>query len=104
MKAESSIKEEFNKKFKEVPGTDYCVWYEILKSKEKIKTVAFRVDSLKISPDEQGYKAKACLEKSNEILKKENENFNEDRSCYEWTMYNFKKVDCKKQKWFTFCR
>ena len=101
MKAESYIEEEFDKEFKEAPVGDHCIRYKILHNNKKAKTVVFKVDYIKITPKQQ-YKLKACLEESNEILKKENESFNENKACYKWMGSSFEEVDCKEQKWFNF--
>jgi len=95
------MKKEFFEKFKEDFNSNHLprfIRQEVFENEEhKRKVVAFLVKDI----DLLFPKYDDFIKKSNEVLNKEREGFNEAIMLYEWVDVDFLKVeDIKKQDWF----
>ena len=91
------MKEEFLKIFKLSPNSDNFIRKEIFIDDKKRKVVAFGIACLDVATGQQ---YKNYLERSNEILKKEKNNFDKNLTLYKWSGSDFCKEDNNKQSWF----
>ncbi len=78
-----------------MPNSDNFIRKEILTDNKKRKVIAFGIAGLDVATGQQ---YKNYLERSNEILKKNN--FDKNPVLYKWSGSDFCKEDNNKQNWF----